>query len=70
MFPAGLDPTVIAVFTYRLVMISIDLSETVKKKCTENFVGKKILDFVSDEFFLGLNLSQTEFCLRLNFVLD
>ena len=84
---------VIAVCVYRLVMISIERSETGQKSTLEirdkfslrqNAVQDKFqsenfflmvgiffffrLNFVSDCIFFGLNLSQTEFCLRLNFV--
>ena len=67
---------VITVCICRLVMISIDLSETelsVRDKIQDNFFSDKIffeeknfrLNFVSDWI-----LSQTEFCLRLDFVSD
>ena len=79
-----LNTRLIAVCMYRLVIISIKRSETAQKSTleiqdkiqSEIFLsdGQKFLffrlNFVSDCICLRLNLSWTEFCLRLNFVLD
>ena len=63
---------------YRLVMISIERSETAQKSAleirdkiqSENFFPTVGIFFFWTEFCLRLYLSQTEFCLGLNFVSD
>ena len=60
----------IAVCTYCLVMISIDLSETTQKSTLD--IWDKIQDnlFSDKEICLRLNFVSDWICLRLNFVLD